>query len=369
MIPLFKVFNRIGIGTELEEVLQSGYIGQGKKVEEFESQLRTHFQNDYINTINSASSGLTLAVHLCKVKYRNEVISTPLTCTATNWSILANDINIKWADINRHDLNINVDSIIDLLSPRTLAIMVVHWAGYSCDLIKLKKAQDICETLYGHRPPIIEDCAHCWDSYYENKMVGTHGNTCIFSFGPIKHLTTGDGGIIISPNEEAYKRTKLVRWYGIDRTSNLDCRCEQNVEEWGFKFHMNDIDATIGINNLPCASKNVLRNKENGAYYNEHLKDVPGITLVQQGKNRDPSYWIYSILVEGRKGFHKKLEEAGVDTSMVHERNDRHKCVLNYATHLPNMDFVSPKLINIPCGWWVGDEDRERIVSTIRSGW
>lgn len=369
MIHLFKVFNIPGIGMELEKVLQSGYIGQGKKVEEFESQLRTHFQNEYINTLNSASSGITLAVRLSQAKYKNEVISTPLTCTATNWSILANDNKIKWADINRHDLNINVDSVINLLSPRTLAIVVVHWAGYACDLMQLKKAQDTCEMLYGHRPPIIEDCAHCWDSYYENRMVGTHGNICIFSFGPIKSLTTGDGGILISPNEEVHKRAKLLRWYGLDRTSDLDFRCNQNIQEWGYKFHMNDIDATIGINNLPHVSNNVLINKKNGAYYNEHLKNIPGLTLVQQEENRDPSYWIYSVLVEDRKGFSKKMEEAGIETSMVHERNDQHQCVIDYATHLPNMDFVSPKLTNIPCGWWVGDEDRERIVETIRSGW
>lgn len=369
MIPLFKVAMQSNIEVDLSTVLHSGYIGQGPKVEEFESCLSTHFKNPFINTVSSATSGLVLALHLCKDGIRDEVISTPLTCTATNSSILQNGLKIKWADINRSDFNIDSEDVIKKLSPRTLAIMAVHWGGYACDLDKLKYAQNVCQGKYGHRPTIIEDCSHCWDAYYKKQMVGNRGNIAVFSFQSIKHLTTGDGGMFISPSNDFHQLVKKTRWYGLDRTSSLSVRSEQNIERWGFKAHMNDIAATIGIGNLPLATENVKKNKANAAYFNEQFKSIPGLTLVQTETDRESSYWIYSMLVENRAGFIRKLNQESIAAEIVHSRNDKHRCFAEFTTELTEMDYVSSRQINIPCGWWVTPDDRDRIVSVIKSGW
>lgn len=369
MIPLFKVSMSPGIGQDLEKVLQSGYVGQGEKVNEFEERLKSHIGTQFINTVNSGTSGLTLALRLAKQGDRDEVITTPLTCTATNWAILANGLKIKWADINPHDLNIDVQDVARKITPKTLAIMVVHWGGYACDLRKLAELQDICQRTYGFSPVIIEDCAHTWDAKYEGKNIGTHGNFAVFSFQAIKHFSTADGGLLVSPDLLSHKRATLLRWYGLDRNSSFDFRCEQNIQEWGYKFHMNDVNATIGLNNLNSASQNVKTHKENAAYFNQELNNINGLQLTQLEKNRESSYWVYSILVENKSDFCKKLKTSGIMTSMVHARNDRHVCIKESTAILPGMDEVSEKLICIPCGWWVSQKDREHIVETIKSGW
>ena len=148
---------------------------------------------------------------MIKDKYPDKkyIISTPLTCTATNWAILAAGFEIIWADINLDDLNINPYSVNSKMSDKVAAVMVVHWGGYPVDLQKIQRLK----TYFKFE--IIEDCAHAFGSYYDNQMIGNSGNYCAFSFQAIKHLTTGDGGMLILPNQEEYKKAKLLRWYGL----------------------------------------------------------------------------------------------------------------------------------------------------------
>jgi dTDP-4-amino-4,6-dideoxygalactose transaminase len=343
----------------------SGYIGQGTKVDEFETLLRGYFGSQFLNTTNSATSALHLAIHLYKDLPGNEVLTTPLTCTATNFAILANGLKLKWVDIDPATCNLDMDDLERKISANTKMIMVVHWGGYACDLDRLKAIQDKCEKLYGHKPPIIEDAAHAFGATYKNKPIGSHGNTVAFSFQAIKHLTTGDGGCLITPTEELHNRARLLRWYGLDRTSQVDFRCQQNIQEWGFKFHMNDIAATIGLNNFETAKNAVLKHRQNAEYYNEQFRDKRGIILLENKPDRETSSWIYTMRVENKKSFIARLASAGVTTSVVHDRNDKHKCVEQFRCILPNMDRLMPQMICIPSGWWLTEEDRAYIAKVV----
>ena len=136
--------------------------------------------------------------------------------------------------------------------------------------------------------PIIQDAAHSIGTTYKGKQLAEFSDYVMYSFQAIKHLTTGDGGLLFCPNEEFYEKAKLLRWYGIDRENNSkDFRCEADVEEWGFKFHMNDVNASIGMANLKDIDKIIDRHKDNGRYYNENLKDVPGVTLLENKDDRE----------------------------------------------------------------------------------
>jgi dTDP-4-amino-4,6-dideoxygalactose transaminase len=372
-IELFKVYMSPQATELVNDTLLSGFVGQGERVEEFEGMLRDWFQCNYVNTLNSATSGLHLALHLVNKHdpdtTRDEVLTTPLTCTATNWPILANNLKIRWVDVSPETCNLDLDDLERKLSPKTKAIMIVHWGGLACDLNRLKKIQDHAEDLYGYRPPIIEDCAHAWGATYNDKLLGTHGNMSIFSFQAIKHLTTGDGGCMLCPSPDLHNEAKLLRWYGLDRTSSADFRCEQNIRNWGFKFHMNDINASIGIANLRLSAATVRRHQANGKFYNDKLKDVSGINLIKQPKNTESSYWIYTMRVADRQNFVRKMKDSGIMVSQVHDRNDKHECVAQYRTPLPSLDVISKDMICIPCGWWVTDEDRQYVVDTIKKGW
>ena len=373
MIPLFKVFMAETAKEAVGEVLSSGFIGQGPKVEFFESELKKMLESDYVATTNAATSAEHLALHLMKgngVNDGDEVLTTPLTCTATNWPILANNLKIKWVDVDEENLNMDLDDLERKISPTTKVIFIVHWGGYPVDLDRIKNIVDKTEKLYGFRPMVIEDCAHAIGSSYKGKPIGSHGNFCTFSFQAIKHITTGDGGLLVSPNYDFYLRSKLLRWYGIDRDNNKkDFRCEADIAEWGFKFHMNDIAAAIGIENIKHLDKIIGTHKDNAKFYDEELAGVEGVQLLTRKPDHQSSFWIYSFLVDRKDDFMNHMKKCDIMVSQVHERNDIHSCVKEFNAHLPSLDKITPRLISIPVGWWVTEEDREYIVSSIKQGW
>lgn len=391
-IPLFKVYMSKEASEAATKVLESGFIGQGPVVDQFENKLKSFFNNDYVATVNSATSGEHLALHLLKkpAKFRkgyegvmfydsnwpgledgDEVLATALTCTATNFPILANNLKIKWVDIDPKTLNMDLDDLARKITSKTKVIFLVHWGGYPMDLDKLKEIQEKTLRMYGFKPAIIEDCAHAFGSKFNGKSIGSHGNICTFSFQAIKHLTSVDGGALVLPHKELYSRAKLLRWYGIDRESDRkDFRCEADIPEWGFKFHMNDVSAAIGMANLAKVEANVIsKHKENGRYYDEALKGIDGVTLLERDSRMESSFWIYSLLVERKDDFARYMKECGIATSQVHERNDIHSCLSEFRTQLPNLDKIKGKLTAIPVGWWVSKEDREYIVDCIKKGW
>jgi dTDP-4-amino-4,6-dideoxygalactose transaminase len=391
-IPLFKVYMSKTASIEVTKVLESGYIGQGPKVDEFERELTEYLNNDYIATTNSATSAEHLALHLLKSPTKSiiqnhgvafhestwpgledgdEVLATPLTCTATNFPILANNLKIKWVDIDIKTLNMDLDDLSRKITAKTKVIFLVHWGGYPMDLDKLKEIQLKAYHNFGFKPVIIEDCAHSFGSKFNGKPMGSHGNICTFSFQAIKHLTSVDGGALVLPHKELYNRAKLLRWYGIDRDSDRkDFRCEADIPEWGFKFHMNDVSAAIGIENLKEVQEMVIdKHISNGKYYDEVLKGIKGVTLLERDIRMESSYWIYSLLVDDKDKFAEHMKKCGIATSQVHERNDIHSCLKEFRTALPNLDKIKDRLTAIPVGWWVTNKEREYIVECIKKGW
>jgi dTDP-4-amino-4,6-dideoxy-D-glucose/dTDP-4-amino-2,4-dideoxy-beta-L-xylose transaminase len=378
MIPLFKVNMSEDVLDPLNKVLMSGFIGQGPKVEEFETILKNYFSNHLLTTLNSATSGLHLSLRLLKAPYRewkglndnDEVLATPLTCTATNFPILANNLKIKWVDVDPETCNMDLNDLARKISPNTKVIMPVHWGGYPNDLDKMKEIQDKCFDLHGFRPAIIEDCAHSFGSKYKDEYIGNYGNISVFSFQAIKHFTSGDGGVVLFPHQELYNRSKTLRWFGIDReTNSKDFRCEDDIAEWGYKFHMNDINATIGIYNFPSALTCVQKHKTNSKFYDEALNDVQGVINMRRDSWAESASWIHTIKVENRDGFMRYMKECEIMVSRVHERNDKHSCVREFKAFLPNLDMLSQEMICIPNGWWVSEYEKQYIVDCIKKGW
>jgi len=391
-IPLFKVFMSNTAPKNVGEVLMSGFVGEGKKVKDFEDKLKIYFGNKNLVVLNSATSALHLAIHMLKkpnnlientykhapqlsewpgLNPGDEVLTCPLTCTATNWPILANGLEIKWVDANLDTCNMCLEDLEHKLSPKTKIIMLVHWGGSPIDLDSVERIKDVCKEKYGFRPVVIEDAAHAFGSTYKGRKLGStnHDNFVVYSFQAIKHLTSVDGGCLILPDNRSLKRAKLLRWYGIDREENTkDFRCENNIEEWGFKFHMNDVCATIGLSNLPHIETIIEKHRQNASYYTEELKNIKDVEVFENGNNSS-SHWVYTIKVERQKSFIELMKRKEIMVSRIHERNDKHSCVSQYKVNLPNIDKLVNKMVSIPVGWWLTKEEREYIVESIKEGW
>lgn len=379
-IPLFKVHMSDAAITEAAKTLASGFVTQGPKVDLFEKDLCNYLNCTNLLTTNTGTSAIHLAIHLLKTPNLNtgwpginlddEILTTPLTCTASNFPILANNIKLKWVDIDPTTLNMDLIDLERKITNKTKAIIAVHWGGYPLDLNALKQIQKRCKEKYGYAPVIIEDGAHSFGTKYNDQFLGNHGNMVMYSFQAIKHLTSVDGGALIVPENDLYKRAKLLRWYGIDRTTNRkDFRCEDDIPEWGYKFHMNDVNASIGIENLKVIDSVITKHQSNGKYYDINLQNVNGITPLTRHHGHESAFWIYSMLVEDRENFMKHMKSCGIIVSQVHERNDKHTCLKEYKTFLPTLDSIIGKVVSIPVGWWVTEEDRSYIIECIKKGW
>jgi dTDP-4-amino-4,6-dideoxygalactose transaminase len=360
MIPLFKVAMCDTAASKVAAVLNSGYIGQGQKVDEFEELLQS---SAYLGTkttpvtVNSCTSAIDLALELIGVQPGDEVIATPQTCFASNVHIIHRHAIIKWADIDPITGLIVPESVERLITSRTKAIIAVNWAGKFCDYKKLKS--------FGF--PVIEDAAHTWDVFMSPVEKPTRGDYICYSFQAIKFLTCGDGGVLIAPDEEKTHLAKMLRWYGLDRTKNQSFRCTQNITKVGFKYHMNDINASIGIANLPLSRNSVIANRHNAKQYIDKVKN-PLLTLPEW----DPtcSYWLFSMHVNTGDvaSFTQYMEKNGVATSPVHYRNDMYDTTVFYpGDDRPGVDKFSQTQICIPVGCWLSTKDKEHIINLLNN--
>ena len=318
MINLFKV--RVSENTHLEvkRVLESGFIAQGAKVDEFEDLLQAELKTDIKPVVvNSGTSAIDLALELCDVGPGDEVISTAQTCFASQIGALHRHAVIRWADVDPITGLIDPECVGKLITPKTKAIIAVNWAGKICDYKKLKS--------FG--VPVVEDAAHTWETFLTKKV--DRGDYICYSFQAIKFLTCGDGGMIICPNVEKEHEARLLRWFGLDRTKNESFRCTQNIPKAGFKYHMNDISAAIGISNIPEARVSVLQARRNSKYLIERIKNDK---FILPEYDDTTSFWLFSmhVLNGEKKHFEKYLADHGIMSSPVHFRNDMYDCTKQF---------------------------------------
>ncbi|GBF73567.1 DegT/DnrJ/EryC1/StrS family aminotransferase [Paenibacillus sp. 598K] len=362
MIPIVKPFlpPNDELMPELEEIIYSGYIAEGEKVYDFERRFSRFIGNKYCLSVNSGTAALHIALILAGVGPGDEVISTPLTAEPTNISIKMAGAKVVWADVDPNNGLIDAKSVRSRITSKTKAIMLVHYAGMVCDLNEFNQISKEFNI------PLIEDAAHALGSKFNNKFIGDSPNHTIFSFQAIKHMTTVDGGMLAVNSQEVFDKGRLKRWFGIDKTKP---RLENDIVDTGFKYHMNNVNATIGIVQLRHIAEVIKKHINNGMYFDKNLNGLSGLSVPTYYKNTEPSYWIYTLKVERRSDFIRLLNQNGIAASELHLRNDKHTLFSESKRELPQLDDFYGKLVHIPCGWWVNSEDRQKIVEVINKGW
>jgi len=355
---------RAELMPRLEEVLYSGQISEGEPVKEFEQRFGRWIGNPNILSFHSGTVALHTAFVLAGVRPGDEVISTAMTAEPSNLAILHAGGRIVWADVDPRNGTLLAASVAEKISPHTRAIQVVHYGGIPADIDGIRAVAE------KHGVPVIEDAAHALGARYHGRMLGVHSEFVMFSLQAIKHMTTVDGGMLACNGakdmEELLAAGRRFRWFGIDRSKP---RTEVDVAEVGYKYHMNNVTATLGLVQLGHIEGVLSRHIANGRYFDTALRGIPGLTLCSWQAHAEPSYWFYTVLAERREDLERHLAVHGIGCSRAHKRNDRHSVFAGSRCDLPGVDAFYDTMLHIPCGWWIDDEQREYIANVIRKGW
>lgn len=362
MLPLVKTLipPRDILMPELEKVLYSGYVAQGEVVENFERSFEKYIGGGHTLSLNSGTAALHIALILAGIKEGDEVISTALTAEPTNVAIKMVGAKIRYADIDPETGNISPESIEKNINPSTKAIMIVDYAGVSVDV---ERIQNISSKYH---IPVIHDAAHSLGTTYKGLKTGNHFPYTIFSLQAIKHLTTIDGGVLQLQDKDLYERAKKIRWFGLDKKLS---RMDNDITEQGYKYHMNNVNATIGLIQLENTEEIVQKYIDNGLYLDRHLEGLNGVELINYYPETQSSYWLYTLKVEDRDRFIEMMAENGIMASELHKRNDFHTYLNDFNQNLPNLDLFYSKMVHIPCGWWVTKDDCDKMIELIKKGW
>ena len=361
-IPLFKVGlpPRAALMPRLEEVLYSGQISEGQPVADFEDRFGKFVGNPHCLSFYSGTAALHVALLLAGVGVGDEVVSTAMTAEPSNQAILHAGATPRWADVDPANGNLTAASIEAAITPRSRAILVVHYGGIPAPIVEINR------VAARHGLPVIEDAAHALGARYAGAPLGTHSAFAMFSLQAIKHMTTVDGGMLACADASLLPKGRRLRWFGIDRHAP---RTEVDVAEIGFKYHMNNVTATIGLVQLDYIQTLIDTHKANGRYLDAALDRIDGLERCHFDAEAEPSYWFHTVLCDDPEGLSRHLTAHGIGNSKAHKRNDWHSVFAASRCDLPGLDDFYARMLHIPCGWWMDEEDREYLVDTLRRGW
>ena len=301
---------------EVVKVLKSECITTGPKIEEFETTLSRYIGCGYAIAVNSGTSALDIAVQTLNLPKSYEVITTPFTFVATSNAVLYNNLKPVFADIEKETRNINPDEIRKKITDRTKAIIYMDYAGHPCDIEEIKEIADE-HDLY-----LIEDACHAIGAEYKGKKVGNFADMTVFSFHPVKHITTGEGGAVVTNNEEFYERLKMLRNHGIDQdTRNRygpNAGWAYDLKVPGRNYRISDFQSALGISQLKKLDAFLVRREEIVRIYNEAFEAVPEIEVPIVKPYVKPAWHIYTVLLNSmnRDAFFRTMRERNVGVNV-----------------------------------------------------
>lgn len=365
-IGMFKPYVSEKAIGRVASVLKSGWVGEGKVVEEFEKRFQELIGAPFPVAVNSGTSALHLALVMTGIGPGDEVITTAQTFIATSHVVLAQGARSVFADVQYETGNIDPHDIEHRISERTKAILVVHWGGYPCDM------DEIHEIAARRGLVVIEDAAHALGAAYKGRPVGSISPFTCFSFQAIKHITCGDGGMLCVADERSRDEARRRRWFGIDRmrrTPSILGEPLWDVSEVGYKYHMNDIAGALGLEHLLEFDDLFKRRAYIAGRYREELSSVAGITLFACAGDRVHANWLFSLHVEQRVPFIQMMKSKGIDVSVVHQRIDTNSVFGGRAEGLSNLERLTETMICLPLHNLLTDADCEYVIKSIRGGW
>jgi len=342
---------------EVVKVLKSGFIAQGPKVAEFEEKFAKFVDTKYAVATSSGTTALHTALLSCGIGEGDEVITTAFSFAATGNSILYTGAKPVFVDIDPETFNIDPDKIEKAITDKTKAIMPVQLYGQAANMDKVSK------IAKKHDLFVIEDAAQGHGAIYKGRKVGSLGDMACFSFYPTKNMTTSEGGIITTDNEELAEKAKMIRAHGESK------RYEHAV--LGYNFRMTDIAAAIGLAQLKKIEEFNEKRIANANYLTKELKSVDGIATPKQLNDTKHVYHQYTIKVKGenRDEWVKLLNENGIGTG-IHYPIPIYKqelyIDLGYEDNLKNTEKAAATVISLPVHPSLTEKDLQTIVKVLK---
>jgi dTDP-4-amino-4,6-dideoxygalactose transaminase len=378
-IPLFWPHITDAMRARVAAQLQTRWLGQGPSVEEFEQRFQTHVTGDstFAVAVNSGTSALHLSYLLAMNKFwpgwkpsdGGEAIVPVFTCTATNIPFLYMGLKLRWADIDPISMNVSIESIESAINEKTRAIVVVHYGGYVVDVPAVQ------QLASKHGIPVIEDAAQALGGHLNGQQVGQLGDYSAFSFQAIKHITTGDGGLLTVRDNDDLLKARRLRWFGIDRAGKQNGTWENDIWEMGYKYQMTDIAASMGLAGLDDLDSVLTHRRTLLQRYADNLKNENRVHLLvpERSSIADSGHaaWLATIIVEeNRDLLRDKLRDNKIEANPVHFRNDMYTLFQNSAYgDCPIMDSIDAKYLCLPLHTNIGISEVDRVCEVIVSKW
>lgn len=352
--------------SKVTEVLRSGFLNEGDVVKEFETNLADYIGCSRIITTNSATAALFLCLKRLGIGPGDEVIIPPQTFIATGLVVLHSGAKPVFADIDAETGNISPEAIRAKITPRTKAVMPVHWGGEPCEMSAINAIAD------EHGLAVIEDAAHAFGAEYYGKRIGTVSRFTCFSFQAIKGMTTGDGGAIALTSDEDIDALLRLRWFGMKKgeapVSEIGER-SIDVSVPGYKYHMNNIAAAIGVGNLEGYPDRLTRRRAIADQYMQSLAQISGLRLRRSNTATPSACWLFPVLVDDRLNFCRALKSRQVPVTVVDRRIDKHSVFGGLTPDLPGAEKFDREQIHIPIHEGLTDADVDQVIGAIKAGW
>ena len=351
MIPIFKPYMPDGLTSELETILYSGKLAFGDYGRQFEENLKSYIGNKNILTVSSYNHALLIVLSTLGLKSGDEVIASPVSCLASNQPFAVKGLKVVWADVDPNSGALLVEDVKNKITIKTKAIFHNHYCGY------LGHVEEMNALGNAHGIPIIDDNIEAFGSELNNKKAGNLGtNIAIFSFQTVRLPNTIDGGAIVFKDEALFEKAKLIRDYGIDRTTfrndlnEINKSCDIKLE--GYGALMSEVNSLIGVRQIEKTDALITKQRENALKWTNTIDGLAGIKKLSLTPNSIPNNWVYGVLADDRIAFIKKFRELGFYATSVHVNNNIYS-VFNNNADLKGVNEFMNRFIALPCGWWI----------------
>ena len=348
----------------VERVFESRWLGLGAFTQEFERGLQTFLGVQHAVAVNSGTAALHIALDLLDLKPQDEVLVPTLTFVATPQAVVMAGATPVFCDVDPETFNLDVKDAASRITPRTKAILPVHYGGTACDMDAVHRLAAAAGLK------VIEDAAHAFGSTYKGRKIGTLSDLTCFSFDPIKTITCGEGGAVVTNDPDLARKAVSRRGLGIthDTWSRLGTAhpWSYDVTGPGFRYHMSNINAAIGLEQMKRFDAFRERRQAIARRYDEALSGIPGLLLREQHLHETCPFFYVVRVVDGRRdALMDHLKETGIMTGVHYIPNHLHRAFVHQKTSLPTAELLGREILTLPLFYEMTDEQVEFVIAAV----